>query len=108
MRHVTRNQNNEGHPQWKGGRHLNPSGYIRVKLKPNEPFYPMASAKGYVSEHRLVVAKFLNRCLKSHEIIHHKNGIRSDNRLENLEIVERSNHNGEVRCPRCSYIFVIP
>lgn len=61
-------------------------GYIKVFLKENDPFFDMASKNGYVFEHRLVVAKHLGRCLLSTEVVHHKNGIRDDNRFENLEL----------------------
>lgn len=90
---------------WKGGRTTD-HGYILVLLQPDDFFFPMAKHDGYVREHRLVVAKALNRCLLPWEVVHHK-GVKyslgsienkQDNRYpENLELLgSNGKHNKEV------------
>ena len=88
-------------PAWKGGRILLKTGYIRVRLMPEDPMWAMgnhnkgADKSGYVLEHRLVMAQHLGRCLKSWEVVHHINGDRTDNRIENLELLpSRQEHMG--------------
>lgn len=93
-----------GHgPCWKGGRSTNGNGYIQIFM----PTHPSCSSDGYVLEHRLVMEKQLGRYLERRELVHHINGIRDDNRIENLKIVSRNNHFGRIRCPECGYQFLI-
>lgn len=72
----------EYHWNWQGGKITEADGYVMIHL----PDHPLANNKGYVFEHRLVMEKHLCRYLRREEIVHHKNGSRSDNRLENLEL----------------------
>ena len=67
---------------WKGGKWLGKDGYVRV-LKPEHPY---CDADGYVFEHRLVLEEKLSRYLLPSEVSHHLNGIKDDNRPENLGI----------------------
>jgi hypothetical protein len=80
----------ENNPRWSGGRNVQPSGYIVVRLFPDDPMYSMTVKsgrnKGRVFEHRLVLARHLKRVLEPWEVVHHVNGVRGDNRIENLEL----------------------
>ena len=66
--------------QWKGGKIVR-NGYVSIY----KPSHQKASDK-YVLEHRLVLESKLGRYLYDWEFVHHKNGNRSDNQVENLEL----------------------
>lgn len=90
----------EKSPNWKGGRVRNRQGYIRVNVGVN---HPMAGKDGYVLEHRQAISEHLGRPLLKTEAVHHLNGIKDDNRLENLLLLSPADHNIQQRiCGSCS------
>ena len=79
-------------PNWRGGRHLNADGYVRIQVLG----HPKGHGKGdYVSEHRVVMEQVLGRYLLPGEEVHHKNGKRDDNRPKNLELWVNSQPRGQ-------------
>ena len=86
--------------------HEHSSGYLRI-------FDPAKNKHALV--HRLVMEKKLGRSLESWEVIHHKNGNKTDNRPENLEVTVQAKHGKktrekakrQVRCPFCLKSFNI-
>ena len=87
-RELTSSRRGEKHGRWKGGRVKKSSGYLRIY----SPDHPAATKSGYVVEHRLVMEAHLGRYLFTDEVVHHKNGIRDDNRTENLELCTVGSH----------------
>jgi len=83
----------EGHPKWVGGRRHDNAGYVLIW----NPEHPNATIHKTVLEHRLVMEKHLGRYLEPWEIIHHKNGVKDDNQIENLELLPKSEHNTKVQ-----------
>lgn len=94
----------ENNPSWISGRRITWSGYVSVI----DHTHPNKNRNNCVLEHRLVMEKMLGRYLETYETVHHKNGIRTDNRPENLELWVKSQPYG-VRfneaikhCPTCT------
>lgn len=87
---------NKGHwtgsknPKYKG-RCLTRNGYVLV----SDPSHPNANSTGRLGEHTKVMSKKLGRPLLPGETVHHKNGIRDDNREENLELWDKSQPSGQ-------------
>lgn len=73
-----------------GGQFATSNGYIYTRKRE----HPRANAVGYVFEHIIVMEDHLKRYLVSTENVHHINGVKHDNRIENLELWSRPQPSG--------------
>ncbi len=71
-------------PNWRAAKYTDVHGYVSITHN-----------KQRVKEHRVVMEKFLGRSLYADETVHHKNGVRSDNRIENLELKATAHGRGQ-------------
>ena len=76
-------------PSWTGGKFIDNDGYVRCS---GNQEHPRANASGQVYEHILVMEQHLGRRVSLKEVIHHKNGDGSNNRLDNLELLTVGEH----------------
>jgi hypothetical protein len=95
----------ERNPNWRGGRKISWNGYVLVYVSRD---HPMITKAGSVPEHRLVMSEYLGRPLVRGETVHHINGDRQDNRIENLELHQGNHGPGQVRiCGDCGSINIL-
>jgi hypothetical protein len=93
---ISKLRKGDKNPRWKGGRYINKDGYVNILVEGN-----------YILEHRYLVGNLIGRKLESFEHVHHINGIKNDNRIENLKLVINRRHYGEIKCPKCGWEFLI-
>jgi len=74
----------EKNPSWKGGKYIDKNGYYYIRV-----------GNKYEYEHRVIYENHFNVKLNQEQTIHHKNGDRLDNRIENLEIWDTSQPRGQ-------------
>ncbi len=88
-RNKTYKQFGASHHSWRGGRFVDKNGYIQIFM----PTHPRANkSNGYVREHIVVWETANNKSLPKGWIIHHLNGISSDNRISNLAAMPNKSH----------------
>lgn len=80
----------EKHHRWNTEKLVDSKGYVLIRVGID---HPLADPNGYCPEHKLVMCSAMMRDLQGGEVIHHKNGDKTDNRIENLELMGISTHN---------------
>lgn len=79
------------------------------------PNHPKATKNGYVLMHRVVMENFLGRLLEKNEVVHHLDGNKHNNSIENLQVMDSKDHNRmhssigrrtiDLVCPYCGKEF---
>lgn len=77
------------HPRWSRDQIMSKGGYVKVRVGKD---HPLADPNGYAYEHLVVWCAAGNPRPEQGKILHHKNENKTDNRLSNLELLDRSAH----------------
>jgi hypothetical protein len=80
------------HPKWNHGKIINDDGYVKLRVGVD---HPLADPNGYAYEHLVVWIAAGREAPADGFVLHHKNEVKSDNRLDNLEVKSRGDHNVE-------------
>lgn len=81
--------------------------------------HPNSTENNYVLHHRIIMENYLGRLLKKNEVVHHKDGNKKNNKLENLQLLSDEEHKRKhqleqgrlfvkLKCPWCGKIFEKP
>lgn len=76
-------------PAWRGGKNIH-GGYVRIRTP--KDCLSSGDSNGYIREHDYIMEKHIGRPLQKGEVVHHINGIKTDNRIENLMLLTNSEH----------------
>lgn len=96
---MSDNSHNRAQPgsanfNWKGGRTIDPRGYVLIKM----PEHPAADVRGYVYEHRLVMERALGRFLRPGERVRHDDNAPGNNDLANLKLISPLDYRAMTTC----------
>jgi hypothetical protein len=96
--HGVRSKNERKNPRPKFGKVASGEGYQLIWIDHDHPYVKMRTRSGYVPEHRLVMAAHLGRPLVSSEHVHHIDGDRMNNKIDNLQLRNAPHGNGVAYC----------
>ena len=80
----------EKHPSWKGGKYISNDGYIMINIKIGHN--DTSGWSSYQKEHKVIIEQQLGRKLLKNEVIHHIDGIKTNNTISNLWLTDQKSH----------------